>query len=269
LGSINVRNLENDRDIQAIRQFLSTHPKTKLVTGVGAYKVYKAGEEHSPAVRTQVNLNTGDTTFWEGYNAAIQIENEVDEIPVYKKSKLVPGAEYLPYRSIFFWLEEFVSKLGGTMAGYGSQEDRGVFKSKEGFVVAPVICYESIYGEYMTGYFKNGAQAIFIVTNDGWWDNTAGHKQHLKFASLRAIEARRPVARSANTGISAFINQRGDIRMATKYGEAVAIKDKILLNDTITFYIRWGDLIGRIAIFLSILLLLNAFVKSRVPEKPN
>ncbi len=269
LGSINVGNLEKDRDIQAIRQFLSAHPKTKLVTGVGAYKVYKEGEEHSPAVRTQVSSNTGDTTFWEAYNAAIQIENEIDEIPVYKKSILVPGAEFLPYRRIFFWMEGFINKLGGTMAGYGSQEDRGVFKSKEGAVVAPVICYESIYGEYMTGYFKNGAQAIFIVTNDGWWDNTAGHKQHLKFASLRAIEARRPVARSANTGISAFINQRGDIRMATKYGEAVAIKDKILLNDTITFYIRWGDLIGRIAIFLSILLLLNAFVKSRVPEKPN
>jgi len=269
LGSLNVGRFKNDTDIIEIKKFLSNHPKTKLVTGVSAYKIFEKREEHTPAIRSYVNINTGDTTFLEAYNAAIQIENEIDEIPLYKKSKLVPGAEFLPYRRIFFWLEDFVSKLGGTMAGYGSQEDRGVFKSKEGTAVAPVICYESIYGEYMTGYFKNGAQAIFIVTNDGWWDNTAGHKQHLMFASLRAIEARRPVARSANTGVSAFINQRGDIRMATKYDEAVAIKDKILLNDRITFYVRWGDLIGRIAIFLSILLLLNAFVKGRLPEKPN
>ncbi len=267
LGAVNIGNFERDKDITAIKQFLSKYPKTKLVTGVGAYKIFEEEKPDIPAIRTQVNVPSGDTTFWEGYNAAIQIENGVAEVPVYKKSKLVPGAEFLPYRKVFFWLESFVNQLGGTMAGYGSQGDRGVFKSKEGTAVAPVICYESIYGEYMTGYFRNGAQAIFIVTNDGWWDNTAGHKQHLMFASLRAIESRRPIARSANTGISAFINQRGDIRMATKYDEAVAIKDKILLNDAITFYVRWGDLIGRIAIFLSILLLLNTFVKGRLPSK--
>ena len=267
LGNINIGAFEKDKDVKMIRQFLSNNPKTKLVTGVGAYKIFRNEGMDSPSIRTQVNPTTGDTTFWEAYNAAIQIENGVDEIPVYKKSVLVPGAEFLPYRKVFFWLEDFVNQLGGTMAGYGSQKDRGVFKSKEGIGVAPVICYESIFGEYMTGYIRNGAQAIFIVTNDGWWDDTAGHKQHLKFASLRAIEARRPIARSANTGISAFINQRGDIRNTTKYGEAIAIKNKIMLNDVITFYVRWGDLIGRIAIFLSILLLLNAFVKSRVPEK--
>jgi apolipoprotein N-acyltransferase len=237
------------------------------VTGVGAYKIFEKEQTNSPSIRTQVNLKTGDTLFWEAYNAAIQIENGVEEVPVYKKSILVPGAEFLPYRKVFFWLESFVNQLGGSMAGYGSQKDRGVFKSKEGTAVAPVICYESIFGEYMTGYIRNGAQAIFIVTNDGWWDNTAGHRQHLLFASLRAIESRRPIARSANTGISAFINQRGDIREATKYDEAIAIKDKILLNDAITFYVRWGDLIGRIAIFLSILLLLNAFVKGRLALK--
>ena len=90
--------------------------------------------------------------------------------------------------------------------------------------MAPVICYESVYGEYSTGYIKKGAQAIFIMTNDGWWDNTAGHRQHLYFASLRAIEARRAIARSANTGISAFVNQRGDILQPTRYDEPIAIK---------------------------------------------
>ncbi len=267
LGSVNIGDVEKDKDIAAIRLFLSAYPKTKLVTGVGAYKIFEKEQTNSPSIRTQVNLKTGDTLFWEAYNAAIQIENGVEEVPVYKKSILVPGAEFLPYREVFFWLESFVNQLGGSMAGYGSQKDRGVFKSKEGTTVAPVICYESIFGEYMAGYIRNGAQAIFIVTNDGWWDNTAGHRQHLLFASLRAIESRRPIARSANTGISAFINQRGDIRKATKYDEAIAIKDKILLNDAITFYVRWGDLIGRIAIFLSILLLLNAFVKGRLALK--
>ena len=132
--------------------------------------------------------------------------------------------------------------------------------------IAPVICYESIFGEYHNGYIKKGAQAIFIMTNDGWWDNTAGHRQHLYFASLRAIETRRGIARSANTGISAFVNQRGDILQPTKYGEAVAIKGSLHLNDAITFYVRWGDIIARVALFLTAIFLLNTIVKGKLKK---
>ena len=141
-----------------------------------------------------------------------------------------------------------------------SQKERSAFKASD-LGVAPVICYESVFGEYTTGYVKNGANALFIVTNDGWWDNTAGHKQHLLFASLRAIETRRPIARSANTGISCLINQRGDILQPTEYDEAATVKGTLLFNDTITFYVRYGDLIGRLAGFISILLLLNVIAK--------
>jgi len=68
--------------------------------------------------------------------------------------------------------------------------------------IAPIICYESVFGEFVTDYVKKGAQALFIITNDGWWKNTNGYKQHLYFASLRAIETRRQVVRAANTGVS-------------------------------------------------------------------
>ena len=156
-------------------------------------------------------------------------------------------------------------KLGGSLAGHGKQAIRAAFTSQAGGV-APVICYESVYGEYTTGYVRHGANALFIITNDGWWDNTAGHIQHMKFASLRAIETRRDIARSANTGISCFINQRGDIRNKTSYDEPIAIKNSILMNDTITFYVRWGDIIGRIGVFVTLLLLLNTFVKSFLPR---
>ena len=173
-----------------------------MITGVGAYRFYKDGEPHSKAVRALVRPGSEDTTYYEAYNAAIQFENGVDSFQLYKKSIFVPGAEFMPFRSVFWFLKPFVDKLGGTMACYGDQEERTPFTSKKGISVAPAICYESVFGEYMTGYIRNGAQAIFIMTNDGWWDNTAGHKQHLKFASLRAIETRRSIARAANTGIS-------------------------------------------------------------------
>ena len=95
----------------------------------------------------------------------------------------------------------------------------------------------------------------------------AGHRQHLYFASLRAIETRRSIARSANTGISAFINQRGEIFQATKYDEAVAIKGDIQLNDEITFYVKWGDMIARIFTFITLILLLNTLAKRLKREK--
>ena len=162
--------------------------------------------------------------------------------------------------------EKLTPELEKQIRGVGTKTERSVLSSKSG-KVAPVICYESVFGEYVTGYIKKGAQAIFIMTNDGWWDNTAGHRQHLHFASLRAIETRRAIARSANTGISAFINQRGDILQATRYDEQAAIKGTIRFNDAITFYVVWGDAIARVALFTSILLLLNTFVRGRMKEK--
>ena len=204
--------------------------------------------------------------FYEILNAALQIEIGNDDVQLYRKSKLVPGPEILPYRRIFFFLKPLIDKLEGTTAGVGTQPERSVMSSDAG-KVAPAICYESVFGEYVTGYIRKGAQAIFIMTNDGWWDNTAGHRQHLHFASLRAIETRRAIARSANTGISAFINQRGDILQHTRYNEPVAIKGAIRFNDAVTFYVLWGDTIARISLFASIILLLNTFVRSRMKEK--
>jgi apolipoprotein N-acyltransferase len=137
--------------------------------------------------------------------------------------------------------------LGGTISAKTVQAERSVFTADDGTKVAPIICYESVYGEYVTGYVKNKADFLAIITNDAWWNETQGHKQHLTFASLRAIETRRDVARSANTGISAFVNQRGDIVSRTKYGEKTALMGIVHLNSSQTFYVRHGDFIARIA----------------------
>ncbi len=243
-----------------MREFMRLFPKLKIITGLEAYHDFKSGEPHSDAVRLR---NRGaQTVYFETMNAAVQLSNETEEVPLYKKSKLVPGPEKFPLKNILFFMEAAVDHLGGTTAGLATQRERSVFSSSSGRI-GPAICYESVFGEYYTGYVRKGAQAIFIMTNDGWWDDTPGHRQHLQFASLRAIETRRSIARSANTGISAFINQRGDILQATPYGEDAVIRDKIHLNDAITFYVVWGDLIARIAVFTALLLLLNSVVRRR------
>ncbi|HHS95180.1 MAG TPA: apolipoprotein N-acyltransferase, partial [Phaeodactylibacter sp.] len=255
---IRYHRLHSDTQLRALHKLVDEYPHLSLVTGIGSSKVYAKGEQPSPTART--HIRGGDTLYWESQNAAIQIHSNSKDIDFYLKSKLVPGAEIFPYHRFLFFIKPIVDQLGGAPGGLERQATRSVFSSPSG-KVAPVICYESIYGEYCTGYIRNGAEAIFIVTNDGWWDNTAGHRQHLAFARLRAIETRRAIARAANSGISAFINQRGDVISATRYDEAASLKENILFNNEITFYTLWGDMIGRIAGFLSILLLLNALVK--------
>jgi apolipoprotein N-acyltransferase len=97
---------------------------------------------------------------------------------------------------------------------------------------------------------------IFVITNDGWWENTPGHRQHLLFSSVRAIETRRAIARSANTGISCFVNKRGDILQATNYWEPDVIRQTMYTGEGQTFYVRFGDYIARISAFGAVLMLL-------------
>ncbi len=251
--------MENHPAMRVAKQFVEKHPGVKLVTGVSAYKVFREGEPHTRNTRTIERAN-GNTFFVEVYNAALQLEAGQDSIPFYIKSKLVPGAEILPYHEVLFFLKPIVDQLDGSVEGHGIQKYREAFPSSDGRV-APSICYESVFGDYNGGYVRAGAEATFIMTNDGWWDDSGGHKQHLAFARLRAVETRRSIARSANTGTSCFINQRGDVQQPTEYEVEATIRQNIKFNDRITFYVRWGDMIARFALFTTFLLLTNLLVK--------
>lgn len=201
--------------------------------------------------------------YYDVFNTAIYLEGS-KPVQFYHKSKLVPGVELMPYPTILGFLTDLLFNLGGTAGGYGRQEERTVFTNNTGTGLAPSICYESIYGDFMSAYIRNGADFIAIITNDGWWGNTPGHRQHLAYASLRAIETRRSIARSANTGISGFLNQRGDILFPTRYWQEGVVNATIRANKVITFYVRYGDYIGRAASFLVPVLLLVILVRSSI-----
>ena len=261
---------DGNKVIQKLRPILDKNPQLKIMAGVNAYHRLKPGDPDTRATRTRYRNDGQISLRYESLNAAVQIQKD-QPTQTYRKSVFVPGAELLPYRDIFFWLKPLVDKLGGSMAGLGTQPYRSNFTSNTA-VAAPVICYESVFGAYLAEYILptkhngGGADFIAVMTNDGWWDNTAGHKQHLYFSSLRAIENRRDVARSANTGISAFINQRGDITARTSYDVRTALTGQVHLNKEITFYTKWRDLIARIALFSAIILLLNTLVQGRLPK---
>ncbi|MFT5858630.1 MAG: apolipoprotein N-acyltransferase [Flavobacteriaceae bacterium] len=197
--------------------------------------------------------------FIEYYNTTMLI-TENDNVNFVHKSKLVPGVEGIPFSETFPFLEDIAIENGGTSGTLGIEDAPRIMWTNK-FRFAPVVCYESIYGEWVTEQCRLGAELICITTNDGWWKDSPGYKQHMSFASLRAIENRRSVARSANTGTSAFVNQRGDILQATDWWEPAVIKGTINLNSEKSFYTTYGNVLGRSLAFVSVLLILFTFVK--------
>lgn len=244
--------------MKSILEFKSQYPDLALLTGLVTYAKFESKEQASAAVRYQKDFG-----YYEMYNTGLFL-NEASEAKFYHKSKLVPGVETMPYPKILNFVSELLFSLGGTSGGYAKQSERTVFYNNQGIGIAPSICYESIYGEFMAEYVRNGAHFIVIITNDGWWSNTPGYKQHLHYASLRAIETRRSIARSANTGISAFFNQRGDIIQQTEFWVQDARKEQLMANTERTFYVRYGDYIARTCLWLAGFVLLSALVKKRI-----
>lgn len=242
---VNEEHIDDSQEITWFRDSLLTYfPHLNIITGASTYTIYPNEASASSTVRRQENGLLVDY-----FNTAIQINNQ--PIKLYHKSKLVPGSELMPFPALFKPLESLALDLGGTIGSLGLQKERDVFEANTGIKVAPVICYESVYSDYCTEYIRKGANFIFIITNDGWWDNTPGHKQHLSYACLRAIETRRCIARSANTGISAFISETGEISLPTKWWEKAVIEASLKPNDEITFFVRFGDIISRICLILA------------------
>ena len=248
-----VSRISEHPEVVKLKHFMENYPNAKLVIGSSTYQLYKDPSQFTTTSR----LYSEGPYRYDYFNSAIQIDASGD-IPIYHKSMLVTGVEKMPHKEILGFLENLVVDLGGAMRSNGTQEFREAFVSpQDGTRVAPVICWESIFGEYVTDYVgEAGANFLFIVTNDGWWKDTPGHKQHNSYARLRAIETRRSVARSANTGISSLINQRGEELARIGWWERSGLRGTLNSNDHLTFYVKHGDFLGRIAVLLTVILLL-------------
>ena len=245
-----------------IDSLLEKNPKIQLVSGIQSYSVY--GTDNPPTPTANFVRNGVWVDF---YNSALKMEFQ-QEPEFYHKSKLVVGVENMPYKSFFKPLfGEFLLDLGGTVSSRAIQKNRSVFEHKKiNLKTGPVICYESIYGEFVTEYVRKGAQFLAIITNDAWWGNTAGHKQLLSYARLRAIENRRSIVRSANTGISAVINAKGEITDKLPYDTKGVLKAKFSPANKITFYTQYGDFIARWSGFIAVLFFLIA-ISGRLKKK--
>jgi apolipoprotein N-acyltransferase len=248
-------NMETFESVELVRQVIAKFPDLNIIVGGSTYYAFRPGEKVPHTARKF----TRENRWYNRYNASIMV-NRYPGLQIYHKSKLTPGVEVLPSYYGFQWLEKYAIDLGGIVGSLGIDSIRRVYKVINMPPVSACICYESVFGEFFSEFVRNGAQIMCIITNDGWWGNTAGHRQHYAFAHLRAIETRRSIVRSANTGISAWIDQRGDAHEQTKYWVPAAIKATVNANDKITFYTKHGDFIARWMSWLGALLFAGSVV---------
>ena len=244
---------EKTHSIALFKELQKQYPNLNIIVGASTYRLFSPNEKKSSTAR-QIR----DEVFYDIYNSAIYISN-TGFVDIYHKTKLVPGVEKMPFPRLLDPLAKLAVNLGGISGSLGSINYINSFKVNHK-IVSPLICYESIYGEMALG----PTNLVAVITNDGWWKKTAGFKQHLHYSRLRAIEQRKSVIRSANTGISAVINARGDILKQSLWDEAVYLSEKVNTNNQVTFYSHFGDYIGRICSFISAIILIVTFVNQRL-----
>lgn len=208
--------------------------------------------------------------WYDSHNSSVLIDSS-GNYSFYYKSKLVPLVEFMPFQRYLGEFRLFVIELGGYFGSYGVQDERTIFKSSDSRIsIGTAICYESVYGNFYREFVLKGANVMSVITNDGWWLDSPGYRQHLWYDRLRAIETRRSIARCGNTGVSALIDHRGDITASTNWWRRESLKGELNLNDTITVFVKYGDYIGRIAYYsmmIFIALALFALVKISVRAK--
>ena len=237
-------------------RFLKDYPEVNMLFGASTYDYI-----HSPEAPSYTARKVGDGMWVESHNSALMTDGSA-RTEIYHKSKLVVAVEHTPYPRIFCPIDNM---LGGVMGRCVGQDEISLLHVKDKDSSIPIgcaVCYESVYGEYYTDYIRKGAKAMTIITNDAWWGNTPGYRQHLSYASLRAIETRRAIARCANTGISAIISPSGKIHQPTPWWEPAVIEGSIPLRNDITFFVSHGDITGRVCTFIFLLMLLALAVQS-------
>lgn len=238
---------------------VASQANANLIFGASTHEAFRRASAPSPLARQMK-----DGTWYQSYNTAF-ITDGAAYTDHRNKCKLVVGAESTPYPKIFAPIDDMLGGLMGRCVPDRQArcfEIRGRGEDDRRLRTGVAICYESIYPELCKQYVDDGAQMLSVITNDGWWGDTPGYRQHFSYSRLRAIELRRDVARCANTGISGFINQRGDVVSQSGWWVPDVLESKVNLSSEKTFFATYGDIVGRVCTFVCLMLLALLIVKT-------
>ena len=235
--------LEGDASTRSMLAQLARQTGKTLVVGSPHFELDAAGR---PAVT----------------NAAFLVRADGDWAARYDKVRLVPWGEYVPMS----WLFRFVAPLVEAIAGFRRGDpDQQLFEDPGGGVppFAMAICYEVIFPDHVRRQVARGATFVATITNDAWFGDTFAPHQHFSMARLRAVETRRYLVRAANTGISGMVDPWGRVMEKTGLDESVVAVANIRPLSSRTLYVRWGDVLPRLCVVLTLLGALLAW-RSRV-----
>ena len=249
---------------QAFNGFLEDYPGTDILFGAATNELFYT--RSAPGL-----LSYPWGNGWRvPHNSAIMLGKE-GRTEVFHKSKLVVGTELTPYPKVFVPLDNWLSRTFGNgspmMARDSGQDEISLLHLDDSTALGCAVCYESVYGEYCTDYVRKGASFLAVITNDSWWGNTPGYRQHLSYSCLRAIELRRDIARCGNSGISCFIDQKGDILKQGPWWEEAVLRGSVNLNTDQSFFARYGDIAGRFCSLVFLLLLALILVRLLTRKK--
>ena len=237
------------------RELAKSCPEAMAAVGASTVKYYELGDKITDTARQIMG------GYCDIYNSAVAINGDGTE-NIHHKMRLVIGVETMPWW--FKSLSELIN-LGGVTGQLGRSDKATVFE-KSGVKVGPAICYEGLYGDWFARFVREGADVMIVRSNDGWWGDTPGYKRLFDFCRLRAIETRRAIARSANTGVSGFITSRGDVEQRLDWDQRGMLSQDIELSDRETAYVKYGDWVGRMGLLLTLLGVLY-FTAYRVRRK--
>jgi apolipoprotein N-acyltransferase len=217
-----------------------------VLTGLPQAVFYKDSALAPPSARK--SRMTGER--YDSFNAAALIQPGTAEVQWYGKMKMVPFAERVPYADAIRFVDFLRWDVG--IGGWQIGRDTTVFvERRTGARFSTLICYESVYPDFVAGFVRKGAEFISIITIDSWWGRMSGAFQHQQFAILRAVENRRWIARCAVGGISCAIDPYGRVENRTELFTRTSFARTIGRSTDLTFYTRHGEWVGLFSAWLA------------------
>lgn len=263
--SVTYNNLDmNSRpyNLDFLKQWIDTS-NTSLITGFSEIYFFGKGEK-IPA--TAERLRFDSSRIFQSYNSAIMINPAKyrDTVQIYRKMKLTPFSERLPFVEYLGFIKDLLKwDVGISNWGLGWSQHPLYLKTADKTVpVALIICIESIHPDFVRKHAEN-AGIYSIITNDAWYNHTFGPAQHYAIAQMRAIENKRFIVRSANGGISGFISPTGQsVKQAEQYTNQAIAMQVPEIHD-ITIYSRFGDWIAYLSLTVLFVLIIKAILKKK------
>lgn len=243
--------------LDSIKSFVKRN-NIYLMTGMPDFRIYnKKDDAPSDAKYSKI----GDYYFTT-YNGIYLFSPKSDEVQKYGKMQLVPFGERTPFVDAIPFLGDLF-KWGVGLSGWNVGQDTTVFTFQESsfedkidsIKFTGLVCYESIFPDFVASFTQKGSQFISVVTNDSWYGNTSGPYQHKEISVLRAIENRRYVVRAANGGISCIIDDKGNTISKTNMYERNVLVGEVSLSNELSFFSKNPKLIQTLSNIISFFVL--------------